>query len=72
MNIEGNGVRAIFRQLQLDPGFAQHYMDVEYEVVDGHHGFFQPRSRGALLGIEPYEERPVPSMCHAIEDGTLT
>ena len=34
MNIQGDGVPAIFKQLQLDPGFAQHYMDVEYEVVD--------------------------------------
>jgi len=71
MNIEGDGVPAIFKQLQLDPGFAQHYMDVEYEVVDEHHGFFQLRSCGALLDVEPYGERPVRSMCHAIEDGTF-
>ena len=71
MNIEGDGVPAIFKQLQLDPGFAQHYMDVEYEVVDEHHGFFQLRSCGALLDVEPYGERPVGSMCHAIEDGTF-
>ena len=71
MNIEGDGVPAIFKQLQLDPGFAQHYMDVEYEVVDEHHGFFQLRSCGALLDVEPYGERPVRGMCHAIEDGTF-
>jgi hypothetical protein len=71
MNIEGNGVPAIFKQLQLDPGFAQHYMDVEYEVVDEQHGFFQLRSCGALLDVEPYGERSVRSMCHAIEDGTF-
>ncbi len=71
MNIEGDGVPAIFKQLQLDPGFAQHYMDVEYEVVDEHHGFFQLRSCGALLDVEPYGERAVRSMCHAIEDGTF-
>jgi hypothetical protein len=71
MNIEDNDVPAIFKQLQLDPGFAQHYMDVEYEVVDEHHGFFQLRSCGALLDVEPYGERPVRSMCHAIEDGTF-
>jgi hypothetical protein len=71
MNIEGDGVTAIFKQLQLDPGFAQHYMDVEYEVVDERHGFFQLRSCGALLDVEPYGERPVRSMCHAIEDGTF-
>jgi hypothetical protein len=71
MNIDGDGVPAIFKQLQLDPGFAQHYMDVEYEVVDEHHGFFQLRSCGALLDVEPYGERSVRSMCHAIEDGTF-
>ena len=71
MNIEGNGVPAIFKQLQLDPGFAQHYMDVEYEVVDENHGFFQLRSCGALLDVEPYGSRAVTSMCHAIEDGTF-
>jgi hypothetical protein len=71
MNIEGDGVPAIFKQLQLDPGFAQHYMDVEYEVVDEHHGFFQLRSCGALLDVEPFGERTVRSMCHTIEDGTF-
>jgi hypothetical protein len=71
MNIEGDGVPAIFKQLQLDPGFSQHYMDVEYEVVDEHHGFFQLRSCGALLDVEPYGERSVRSMCHTIEDGTF-
>src|SRR5215469_17708352 len=68
MKIEGNGVPAIFKQLQLDPGFAQHYMDVEYEVVDENHGFFQLRSCGALLDVEPWGERPVRGMCHTIED----
>lgn len=71
MNIEGNGVSAIFKQLQLDPGFAQHYMDVEYEIVDEQHGYFQLRSCGALLDVEPYGERAVRGMCHAIEDGTF-
>jgi hypothetical protein len=71
MNIQGDGVPAIFKQLQLDPGFAQHYMDVEYEVVDEQHGFFQLRSCGALLDVEPWGERPVRGMCHTIEDGTF-
>ena len=41
MGIEGDDVEAIFKLLQLDPGFAQHYMDVRYEVVDEKHGFFE-------------------------------
>ncbi len=71
MNIQGDGVPAIFKQLQLDPGFAQHYMDVRYEVVDETHGFFELRSCGALLDVEPFGDRAVTSMCHAIEDGTF-
>ena len=71
MNIEGDGVSAIFKLLQLDPGFAQHYMDVEYELVDESHGFFQLRSCGALLDVEPFGERSIKGMCHTIEDGTF-
>ncbi|MFC4906215.1 hypothetical protein [Actinomadura gamaensis] len=71
MRIEGDGVSAIFKCLQLDPGFAQHYMDVEYELIDERHGFFQLRSCGALLDVEPFGERSVKGMCHTIEDGTF-
>ena len=34
MQVEGDGVSAIFKVLQLDPGFPHHYMDVHYELVD--------------------------------------
>ncbi|AQZ61402.1 unnamed protein product [[Actinomadura] parvosata subsp. kistnae] len=71
MRIEGDGVSAIFKCLQLDPGFAQHYMDVEYELIDESHGFFQLRTCGALLDVEPFGERAVRGMCHHIEDGTF-
>ena len=69
--IEGDGVEAIFKVLQLDPGFPHHYMDVHYEMVDDRHGFFELRSCGALLDVEPYGERMVTGMCHTIEDGTF-
>src|SRR5580704_13812271 len=71
MDIEGDDVAAIFKVLQLDPGFPHHYMDVHYEVVDEHHGFFELRSCGALLDVEPWGERAVTGMCHTIEDGTF-
>ncbi|GAA4068428.1 hypothetical protein [Actinomadura miaoliensis] len=71
MKIEGDGVSAIFKCLQLDPGFAQHYMDVEYELISETHGFFQLRSCGALLDVEPFGERSIKGMCHTIEDGTF-
>jgi hypothetical protein len=71
MGIEGDGVEAIFKVLQLDPGFPQHYMDVRYEIVDDHHGFFELASCGALLDVEPWGERAITGMCHTIEDATF-
>jgi hypothetical protein len=71
MAIDGDGVEAIFKVLQLDPGFPHHYMDVRYEVVDDRHGFFELASCGALLDVEPFGERAVTGMCHTIEDGTF-
>jgi hypothetical protein len=71
MGVEGDDVEAIFKTFQLDPGFPHHYMDVHYEVVDEHQGFFELRSCGALLDVEPYGPRAVTGMCHTIEDGTF-
>jgi hypothetical protein len=71
MNIEGDGVSAIFKVLQLDPGFPQHYMDVKYEIVDEHHGYFELQWCGALMDVEPWGERSITGMCHTIEDGTF-
>ncbi|MDA8341554.1 MAG: hypothetical protein M0007_04955 [Actinomycetota bacterium] len=71
MNVEGDDVEAIFKVLQLDPGFPHHYLDVRYEVVDPHHGFFELASCGALLDAEPWGDRFVTGMCHHIEDGTF-
>ncbi|MDX6284880.1 MAG: hypothetical protein QOG53_365 [Frankiales bacterium] len=69
--IEGDGIEAIFKVLQLDPGFPHHYLDVEYEVVDDKHGFFELRSCGALLDVEPFGDQMVTMMCHTIEDATF-
>jgi hypothetical protein len=69
--IEGDGVEAIFKVLQLDPGFPHHYMDVRYEIVDDRHGYFELASCGALMDVEPWGERAVTGMCHHIEDGTF-
>lgn len=71
MRIHGDGVSAIFKSLQLDPGFPGHYMDVEYELVNEQLGYFQLRSCGALLDVEPFGERSIKGMCHTIEDGTF-
>ena len=71
MAVEGDGIEAIFKVLQLDPGFPHHYMDVHYEVVDDRHGYFELRSCGALMDVEPWGDRMVTGMCHTIEDGTF-
>lgn len=71
LNIEGDGIEAIFKLLQVDPGFPQHYMDVRYEVVDDSHGYFELGWCGALMDVEPWGERMVTGMCHDIEDGTF-
>jgi len=71
MAVEGDGIEAIFKVLQLDPGFPHHYMDVHYEVVNDRHGFFELRSCGALLDVEPFGDRMVTMMCHTIEDATF-
>src|SRR5579872_2955664 len=71
LRIEGDGVDAIFKLLQVDPGFPHHYMDVRYELDDDRHGFFELAHCGALMDVEPYGERMVRGMCHTIEDGTF-
>ena len=71
MAVEGDDVAAIFKVLQLDPGFPHHYMDVRYEVVDARHGFFELAYCGALMDAEPWGEQMVTNMCHHIEDGTF-
>jgi len=69
--IEGDDVAAIFKSLQLDPGFVHQYMDVRYEVVDDKHGYFELAHCGALMDVEPFGERQVVGMCHHIEDPTF-
>jgi hypothetical protein len=71
MNVEGNGVSAIFKVLQLDPGFPHHYMDVHYELIDERHGYFELAYCGALMDAEPFGDAMVTNMCHHIEDGTF-
>ena len=71
MGVEGDDVEAIFKVLQLDPGFPHHYLDVRYEVVDEKHGYFELAYCGALMDAEPWGDKMVTGMCHHIEDGTF-
>jgi hypothetical protein len=71
MRIEGDDVAAIMKSLQLDVGFPHRYMDVHYAVESESVGHFWLDSCGALLDVEPFGEKAVISMCHAIEDPTF-
>ena len=71
MGIEGHGVEAIMKALQLDVGFVHQYMDVAYKLIDDEHGEFWLQHCGALLDAEPHGEDRVFGMCHTIEDPTF-
>jgi hypothetical protein len=71
MQIEGEGVDAIIKALQLDVGFPHQYMDVGWKVTDPQHAEFWLRHCGALMDVEPHGEKRVIGMCHTIEDPTF-
>jgi hypothetical protein len=71
MRIEGEGVPAIVKALQLDCGFPHQYMDVGWRLIDDAHAEFFLRRCGALLDVEPHGEARVIGMCHTIEDPTF-
>jgi hypothetical protein len=71
MQIEGDGVGAIIKALQLDVGFPHQYMDVGWKVKDDWHAEFWLRHCGALMDVEPHGEKRVIGMCHTIEDPTF-
>ncbi len=71
MQIEGDGVDAIIKALQLDVGFPHQYMDVGWKVTDAQHAEFWLRHCGALMDVEPHGEKRVIGMCHTIEDPTF-
>jgi hypothetical protein len=71
MGIEGDGVDAIMKALQLDVGFPHQYMDVGWKLSDARHGEFWLLHCGALMDTEPHGEKRVVGMCHKIEDPTF-
>ena len=71
MGIEGDGVGAIMKGLQLDVGFVHQFMGVSYELTDEQHGAFWLDHCGALMDVEPHGEDRVIGMCHHIEDPTF-
>jgi hypothetical protein len=71
MKIEGDGVSAIVKALQLDVGFPHEYMDVTFEVHDERRAEFWLNHCGALMDVEKRGEAAVVMMCHRIEDPTF-
>ena len=71
MKIDGDGVPAIVKALQLDCGFPHQYMDVGWKLIDDAHAEFFLLHCGALLDVEPHGEARVIGMCHTIEDPTF-
>lgn len=71
MGIDGDGVSAICKALQLDVGFVHEYMDVGYRITDEANAEFWLNHCGALMDVEPQGEEMVVNMCHHIEDPTF-
>jgi len=71
LRIEGEGVDAIVKALQLDVGFPHEYMDVQFEVHDASRAEFRLLHCGALMDVEKRGEAAVVMMCHRIEDPTF-
>jgi hypothetical protein len=71
MKIEGDGVDAIVKALQLDVGFPHEYMDVHFELQPDGSAEFWLNHCGALMDVEKRGEGAVVMMCHRIEDPTF-
>ena len=72
--IPGDGVSAIFKSLQVDPGFAHRYMDVRYELVSESLGYFELPFCGAyqdVYAISRGAEPAIRQLCHEMEDPTF-
>ena len=71
LNFEGNDVGTVFKNLQLDVGSPQQYMDFQFRLDSPEYGEFWLCHCGALLDAEPAGTRTVKLMCHDIEDPTF-
>ena len=74
LGILGDGVSAILKSLQVDPGFAHRYMDVRYQLVDEQLGYFWLPFCGAyqdVLKISRGAEPALIQLCHHMEDPTF-
>ncbi|MBW2267332.1 MAG: hypothetical protein JRH16_02055, partial [Deltaproteobacteria bacterium] len=71
LNFEGHDVGTVFKNLQLDIGAPQQFMDFQFRLDSPEYGEFWLPHCGALLDVEPFGEEHVKLMCHDIEDPTF-
>lgn len=72
MNFEGDDVGTVFKNLQLEVGAPQQFMDFQFRLDSPQYGEFWLCHCGALLDVEKNGgERGVKIMCHDIEDPTF-
>ncbi|MBW2272057.1 MAG: hypothetical protein JRG96_02200 [Deltaproteobacteria bacterium] len=71
MGFEGHEVGTVFKNLQLEIGAPQQFMDFQFRLDSPQYGEFWLPHCGALLDVEPFGEERVKLMCHDIEDPTF-
>jgi hypothetical protein len=72
MNFEGDDVGTVFKNLQLEVGAPQQFMDFQFRLDSPDYGEFWLCHCGALLDVERAgSEHGVKLMCHDIEDPTF-
>ncbi|MCP5068711.1 MAG: hypothetical protein GY946_19285 [bacterium] len=71
LGFEGRDVGTVFKNLQLDIGAPQQFMDFQFRLDSPEYGEFWLAHCGALMDVEPFGEASVKLMCHDIEDPTF-
>jgi len=72
MKFEGDDVGTVFKNLQLEVGSPQQFMDFQFRLDSPSYGEFWLCHCGALLDIEKTgSQQTVKLMCHDIEDPTF-
>ncbi|MBW2496344.1 MAG: hypothetical protein JRF61_03635 [Deltaproteobacteria bacterium] len=72
LNFEGDNVGTVFKNLQLEVGAPQQFMDFQFRLDSPDYGEFWLCHCGALLDVEKSGgEKGVKIMCHDIEDPTF-
>lgn len=72
LRFEGDDVETVFKNLQLEIGAPQQFMDFQFRLDSPRYGEFWLAHCGALMDLEPFgDTQMVKLMCHDIEDPTF-